>query len=63
MKWRSSMICPKCGSVNVHLKDKETLAREWAPMIEALNARKNKWEQAAKKSEDTYDFLKRHIYV
>ena len=24
MKWRSSMICPKCGSVNVHLKDKET---------------------------------------
>ena len=24
MKWRSSMICPKCGSVNGHLKDKET---------------------------------------
>ena len=44
------------------LKNKDMLAREWAPNIENLNQRKNKWEQAAKKSEKIYDFLKRYIY-
>jgi hypothetical protein len=44
------------------LKNKEQLVREWAPCIENLNKRKNQWEHAAKKSENTYDFLKRHIY-
>ena len=44
------------------LKDKDMLAREWAPLIENLNQRKNKWENAAKNSEKTYDFLKRYIY-
>ena len=38
------------------------LAKGWAPCIEQLNTRKNKWENAAKKSENTYDFLKRYIY-
>ena len=38
------------------------LAKEWAPLIENLNKRKNKWEHEAKKSEKTYDFLKRYIY-
>ena len=46
----------------LEIKDKDMLAREWAPHIENLNQRKNKWETAAKKSEKTYDFLKRYIY-
>jgi len=43
-------------------KDKEMLGREWAPYIETLNKNKNKWEQATKKYEKTYDFLQRNIY-
>jgi len=46
----------------VFLRDKESLVREWTPYIKNLNERKNKWEDAAKKSEKTYDFLNRHIY-
>ena len=42
--------------------NKEFLKREWAQCIENLNKKKNKWEDAAKKAENTYDFLKRHIY-
>jgi len=41
---------------------KEQLAEEWAPFIKNLNERKNKWEQAVKNSEKTYDFLERNIY-
>ena len=44
------------------LKSREMLKREWAPYIEQLNTRKNKWVQKAKKCEDTYDFIKRYIY-
>ena len=44
------------------LKNKDTLARQWAPVIEELNKRKNDWEHAAKNSEKIYDFLKRYIY-
>ena len=47
----------------VQLKNKDELASEWQYCIELLNKRKNDWDHAAKKSEDTYDFLKRHIYV
>ena len=43
-------------------KDKNILAKDWAPYIKSLNERKNKWEDAAKKSEKTYDFLKHYIY-
>ena len=44
------------------LRDKESLEKEWMPYIENLNKRKNNWEHTAKKSEKTYDFLKRNIY-
>ena len=44
------------------LKDKDMLAREWAAPIEYLNKRKNEWNNAATQSENTYDFLKTHIY-
>jgi tryptophan halogenase len=44
------------------LKKSKMLAREWEPFIENLNKRKNNWEHAAKKAENTYDFLKRYIY-
>ena len=44
------------------LENKERLVEEWAPFIKNLNERKNKWEQAVKKSEKTYDFLERNIY-
>ena len=42
--------------------NKESLEQEWAPFIGNLNLRKNKWEHAAKKSDNTYDFLKSNIY-
>ena len=42
--------------------NKESLEKEWAPFIGNLNLRKNKWEHAAKKSDNTYDFLKSNIY-
>jgi len=46
----------------ISMVQKEHLERAWAPFIEILNKRKNKWKQLAKKSEKTYDFLKREIY-
>lgn len=46
----------------VERKSKDQLEKHWAPFIETLNKRKNKWKQSAEKSEKTYDFLKREIY-
>ena len=43
-------------------EDKESLGKQWAQCIKNLNIRKNNWEHTAKKSEKTYDFLKRNIY-
>jgi len=43
-------------------RDKESLKKQWTPCIQNMNTRKNNWEHATKKSEKTYDFLKRNIY-
>ena len=42
--------------------NEDMLVSEWAPLIENLNERKNKWNLTAKTFENTYDFLKRHFY-
>ena len=41
---------------------RDQLVEGWAPRIDNLNQRKRRWSQAAKESENTYDFLKRNIY-
>jgi len=43
-------------------KDKELLEKEWALCIQNLNIRKFDWATAARRSENTYDFLKSVIY-
>jgi hypothetical protein len=42
--------------------DKESLKKQWIPCIQNMNTRKNNWEHAAKKSDNTYDFLKSNIH-
>ena len=46
----------------LNLKNKDMLTKEWTPLIENLNQRKNKWKDAATQAENSYDFLKRYIY-
>ena len=46
----------------LQLVNKKTLKRDWAQCIENLNRRKDNWKYAAKKSDNTYDFLKSNIY-
>ena len=47
--WRSQM-------------NKESIRSQWAPNIQDLNRKKNKWKNDVTKFQKTYNFLKRNIY-
>jgi len=46
----------------INLTNKESLEKKWTQCIENLNLRKFDWATAARRSDNTFDFLKNNIY-